>query len=392
MAKQFYIEEFKNFPKSVTDRIESSCFLVNEQLLKGNLEILASVRKRTGAKIFLALKAFAMHSTFPLIRRYLDGVCASGPIEAQLGYEKFRKEVHTYAPAYSDDDMDKVIRYSDTIIFNSIAQWKKYRGRIARSGKRIEIGLRVNPGYSEVETDLYNPAMPGSRLGMRPEDLKGEDLSGVDGLHFHALCEQNADTLVRVLGSFERHYGKYISRMRWVNFGGGHHITRKDYDVDLLVKTINDFKSRYGVEVHLEPGEAVALNTGVLVSTVLDVFSNKVNNAILDTSAEAHMPDVLAMPYQPNVIGAGKPGELKYTYRLGGLTCLAGDVIGDYSFAKQLKPGDRIIFLDMAHYSMVKTTTFNGIRHPSIALYNPKGRKVRIVRRFGYDDYKDRLS
>ncbi len=392
MAKQFYIEELKNFPKSVTDRVESPCFLVNEQLLKGNLEILASVRKRTGAKIFLALKAFAMHSTFTLIRRYLDGVCASGPIEAQLGYEKFRKEVHTYAPAYSDDDMDKVIRYSDTIIFNSIAQWKKYRGRIARSGRRIEIGLRVNPGYSEVETDLYNPAMPGSRLGMRPEDLKGEDLSGVDGLHFHALCEQNADTLVRVLGSFERHYGKYISRMRWVNFGGGHHITRKDYDVDLLVKTINDFKSRYWVEVHLEPGEAVALNTGVLVSTVLDVFSNKVNNAILDTSAEAHMPDVLAMPYQPNVIGAGKPGELKYTYRLGGLTCLAGDVIGDYSFAKPLKPGDRIIFLDMAHYSMVKTTTFNGIRHPSIALYNPKGRKVRIVRRFGYDDYKDRLS
>ncbi len=393
MAKKFYLDELDNFPESVTGRIESPCFLVSEGLLKKNLEALSNVKRMTGAKVFLALKGFAMFSTFPMIRRYLDGVCASGPIEARLGHDEFRKEVHTYAPAFSDEDMRKTIRYSDTIIFNSIAQWKKYRGMIARSGKGIEVGLRVNPGYSEVETDLYNPALPGSRLGMQPEELRGEDLRGVDGLHFHALCEQNADTLVRVLRSFERLYGEHIPRMKWVNFGGGHHITRKDYDVDLLAKTINGFKKKYGVQVHIEPGEAVALNAGVLVATVLDVVRNKkVDNAILDTSAEAHMPDVLAMPYRPNIIGAGRPGEQRHTYRLGGLTCLAGDVIGDYSFAKPLRPGDRLVFLDMAHYSMVKTTTFNGIRHPSIALYDPERNRVRVVRRFGYADYRNRLS
>jgi carboxynorspermidine decarboxylase len=392
MEKQFFLEELKNFPKTVTDRIESPCFIVNDALLKKNLETLSSVKKRTGAKIFLALKAFAMYSTFPLISRYLDGVSASGPIEARLGCEEFKKEVHTFATAYSDQDMKDVVRYSDTIIFNSIAQLEKYRGMVKKSGKKIDIGLRVNPGYSEVEVDLYNPARPGSRLGVSPQDLEGADLEGVDGLHFHALCEQNADVLVRVLKSFEKLYGKYIPRMKWVNFGGGHHITRSDYDVDLLVRTINDFKKRYGVQVYLEPGEAVALNTGALVATVLDVIHNKVDNAILDTSAEAHMPDVLAMPYRPNIIGAGKPGEQRYTYRLGGVTCLAGDIIGDYSFARPLRPGDRLVFLDMAHYSMVKTTTFNGIRLPSIALYSPGTKKVRIVKRFGYETYRDRLS
>jgi carboxynorspermidine decarboxylase len=333
-----------------------------------------------------------MHSTFPLISKHLDGVCASGPIEARLGCEKFGKEVHTFAPAYSKYDIKEVIKYSTTIIFNSISQWKRYRGEIEASGKKVEIGLRVNPGYSEVETDLYNTTLPGSRLGINASDLEGEDLTGVDGLHFHALCEQNADALVRVLKSFEKKYGKYIYRMKWVNFGGGHHITRSDYDVELLVSTINSFKKRYGVQVHLEPGEAVALNCGVLVSTVLDVFNNGIDIAVLDTSAEDHMPDVLAMPYRPNIIGAGNPGEHRYTYRLGGLSCLAGDVVGDYSFPRRLKPSDRIVFLDMAHYSMVKTTMFNGVRHPSIAIYNPKSGKVRVVRRFGYKDYKDRLS
>jgi carboxynorspermidine decarboxylase len=319
-------------------------------------------------------------------------VSASGPIEAQLGYEKFGKEVHTFAVAYSDRDMEKVIRYSDVIIFNSVAQWKKYRNTIARSGKRIEVGLRVNPGRSEMKTDLYNPTLSGSRLGANPNDLEGVDLAGIDGLHFHALCEQNADVLVRLLKSFERRYSDQIPRMKWVNFGGGHHITRSDYDVELLIRTINGFKKRYGVQVHLEPGEAVALNAGVLVSTVLDVVHNGMDIAILDTSAEAHMPDVLAQPYRPNIIGAGKPGELKHTYRLGGLTCLAGDVVGDYSFSRRLKPSDRLVFLDMAHYSMVKTTTFNGIRLPSIALYSKRTGRVRVVRRFGYGDYRDRLS
>ncbi len=391
MESDLYLGELKNFPRSVTGRIDTPCFIVNEDLLKKNLEILSDVRARTGAKILLALKAFAMHSTFPTARRYLDGVCASGPIEARLGSEKFGREVHTFAVAYSDSDMNDAIKYSDVIIFNSIAQWKKYRSRIAKSGKKIEVGLRVNPGWSEVKTDLYNPAIPGSRLGVTAADLKGEDLEGIDGLHFHALCEQNADVLVRVLKSFERLYSSYIPKMKWVNFGGGHHITRKGYDRDLLVRTINDFKKRYGVQVHLEPGEAVALNCGVLVSTVLDIVHNGIDIAILDTSAEAHMPDVIAQPYRPNIIGAGKPGELKYTYRLGGLTCLAGDIIGDYSFNKRLRPGDRLVFLDMAHYTMVKTTTFNGIKHPSIILYGRR-RGIRTVREFGYKDYRDRLS
>ncbi|MDE1767997.1 MAG: carboxynorspermidine decarboxylase [Candidatus Micrarchaeota archaeon] len=376
----------------MTDSIETPCFVVNEGLLRNNLEVLSTVKKRTGAKVLLALKAFAMHSTFPLLSRYLDGVCASGPIEAQLGYEKFRKEVHTYSPAYSSEDIKKAVKYSDTIIFNSISQWEKYRTTIKKSKKRIEVGLRVNPGWSEVETDLYNPVIPGSRLGVLPKDLEGQDLTGIDGLHFHALCEQNSDVLTRVLKSFEKSYGKYIKQMKWINFGGGHHITRKDYDVELLIKTINDFKKKYKVQVHIEPGEAVALNAGVLVSTVLDVVHNGVDIAILDTSAEAHMPDVLAQPYRPNIIGAGKLGEQKYAYRLGGMTCLAGDIIGDYSFAKRLKPGDRLVFLDMAHYSMVKTTTFNGVRHPSIALHNPDTGKTMIIKRFGYRTYADRLS
>jgi carboxynorspermidine decarboxylase len=392
MEGQSYEAAIKDFPDKMTSSVETPCFIVSEGALRRNLEILASVKRRTGAKVLLALKAFAMFSTFPLIRKYLDGVCASGPIEAQLGFEEFGKEVHTFAPAYSEADMKRVIRYSDTIIFNSIAQWKRHRGAIERSGKRIEVGLRINPGYSEVENRLYNPSAPGSRLGMAASDLDGDDLDGIDGLHFHSLCEQNSDVLVRVLRSFEKRCGKYIPRMKWINFGGGHHITRKGYDTGLLVRTVNDFRRRYGVQVNIEPGEAVVLNAGVLVATVLDIVHNRVDTAILDTSAEAHMPDVLAGPYRPEVIGAGRPGMRKHTYRLGGLTCLAGDVIGDYSFSKPLKTGDRIVFLDMAHYSMVKTTTFNGIRHPSLALYNPGTGKVRVVKKFGYDAYKERLS
>ncbi len=392
MPRDFHTSELRNFPAKVTSSVETPCFIVNEGLLRKNLEVLDSVRKRTGAKVLLALKAFAMHSTFPMMRGYLDGVCASGPIEARLGREKFAKQVHTFAPAYSEQDMKEVIRYSDTIIFNSIAQWKKYRGMIASSPRKIEVGLRVNPGHSEVKTDIYNPTLPGSRLGINARELEGEDLSGIDGLHFHALCEENSDVLVRVLRSFEKLYGRYIPRMKWINFGGGHHITRSDYDVGLLIRTINDFKKRNNVQVHLEPGEAVALNAGVLVSTVLDVVSNDMDIAILDTSAEDHMPDVLAQPYRPNIIGAARPKERRYTYRLGGLTCLAGDVIGDYSFPRRLRVSDRLVFLDMAHYSMVKTTMFNGVKHPSIAIYNPASGKVRIVRKFGYGDYERRLS
>ena len=393
MITDFDKEVLKDFPKDITDSIETPCYLINEGLIKKNCEVLDSVQQRTGAKILLALKAFALWSTFPLIRKHLLGVCASGPIEARLGWEEFGREVHTCAPAYSDGDMDEVINYSDRIIFNSIYQWEKYRDRIKVSGRAIEIGLRVNPGHSEVAVPLYNPCIPGSRFGIKPEDLAGEDLSGIDGLHFHALCEQNADVLGRVLTSFEQHFGRYIPLMKWVNFGGGHHITRIDYDLDTLCTTITAFRKRYNnIAVYLEPGEAVVLNTGVLVATVLDIVENDMAIAILDTSAEAHMPDVLAMPYRPTIIGAGNPGELPHTYRLGGITCLAGDVLGDYSFAESLKRGDRLVFLNMALYSFVKNTTFNGIRLPSLILYNPDNDSMRVVRRFGYEDYKNRLS
>lgn len=388
----FHTDALKDFPKKATDSVRTPCYMISEGVIRRNLGILDSVQRRTGVKILLALKAYALPATFPLIRKYLHGVCASGPIEARLGREEFGREVHTFAPAYSEEDMGEVIANSDYVIFNSLWQWKKYRGMAKATGKEIHAGLRVNPGHSEVQADLYNPAAPGSRLGVQPGDLEAEDLEGIDGLHFHAMCEQGADVLVRVLASFEKGFGKYLAGMKWVNFGGGHHITKRGYDVDLLCDTINGFRKRYpGVQVYLEPGEAVVLNAGVLVASVLDMVRNGMEIAILDTSAETHMPDVLAMPYTPDVIGAGKPGERKCDYRLGGISCLAGDVIGDYSFAQPLKRGDRLVFLDMALYSFVKNTTFNGIRLPSLALYDPEKGKVRVVREFGYADYKSRL-
>lgn len=393
MTEKFYKSFIKDFPEEITNSVETPCYLINSSVIERNCKVLNLVQERTGAKILLALKAFALPKVFPLISKYLYGVCASGPIEARLGYEDFGKEVHTFAPAYSDEDIKEVIKYSDHIIFNSLYMWKKYRDLIKNSGKKIEVGLRVNPQYSEVEVMLYNPCAPGSRFGVRAEELENEDLTGIDGLHFHALCEQNSDVFVRVLNSFEKLFGKYVGKMKWVNFGGGHHITRSDYDLDLLCNTINGFRKRYNnIEVYLEPGEAVVLNAGVLVSTVLDIVKNDMDIAILDTSAETHMPDVLAMPYTPNIIGAGKPGELPYTYRLGGISCLAGDVIGDYSFERPLKRGDRLVFLDMALYSFVKNTTFNGIKLPSIIVYTPENNKVEVVRRFGYEDYRMKFA
>ncbi len=389
-----------DFPKSATEHLEKTpCFIVSEAALRRNLEILASVKSKTGAKILMALKAFAMHSAFPIMREYLDGVCASGPNEARVGSTLFQKEVHTFGPAYSREGLEEILKYSDVIIFNSISQWKRYRATVAGSKRKVAIGLRINPMHAEIATDLYNPVLPEAGLGIMPGELEGEDLSGVEGLHFHALCEQDADVLVRVLASFEKHCGKYLQKMKWVNFGGGHHITRADYDVELLIRTINSFKQRYNVQVHLEPGEAIALNAGVLVSKVLDVIErkdstgkNNVQMAILDTSAETHMPDVLAMPYKPDILGCGEVGEKRYSYRLRGLTCLAGDIIGEYSFDEKLKVGDRLVFLDMAIYTMVKTTTFNGIGLPSIALLRIGKGKAEAVKDFGYKEYLERLS
>ena len=382
-----------DFPPAFTDRVETPCYLISEDVISRNCAILDTVQQRTGARVLLALKAFALPGLFPLIARTLHGVCASGPIEAQIGQEDFGREVHTYAPAFSPAQMERVIRYSDHIIFNSIGQWHQHRQAVLESGRRIEIGLRVNPGHSEVEVELYNPCRTGSRFGIAAEDLADTDLTGIDGLHFHALCEQNADVLVRVLASFEERFAEFLPGLKWVNFGGGHHITRDDYDLDLLIETVSSFRKRYNnIEVYLEPGEAVVLNGGVLVSTVLDILHNSPTIAILDCSAETHMPDVLAMPYRPHIAGAGRPDELAHTYRLGGISCLAGDIIGDYSFAAPLKAGDRLVLADMALYSFVKNTTFNGVELPSIYSFSREGGSLNLLKKFGYRDYRSRLA
>ena len=374
------------------DRVPTPCFVLDEAALKHNLSVLASVQDRTGCKILLALKGFAMFSVFPLIRETLFGVCASSPHEARLGREEFGGEVHAFAAAYSDKDMRQILAVSDHIVFNSFAQWERFRPMVRVSDRPVSCGIRVNPAHSEMEIPIYDPCAPCSRLGVLREQFEGQSLEGISGLHFHTLCEKNSDALERTLERFEDQFKEFIPQMKWINFGGGHHITRSDYDVDRLCRLISNFKSKYGKVVYLEPGEAVALNAGYLVATVLDIVHNEMNIAILDTSAATHMPDVLEMPYRPDIIGAGQPGEKSHTYRLAGLSCLAGDIIGDYSFDRPLAPGNKLVFCDMAHYSMVKTNTFNGIQLPSIAIYQPETDNFSIIREFGYADFKGRLS
>ncbi|WP_025717504.1 carboxynorspermidine decarboxylase [Paenibacillus sp. 1-18] len=372
--------------------LPSPCYLVDERLLVKNLEVLNSVQERTGCSILLALKGFSMFSTFPLVGKYLKGVTSSSLFEARLGREKMDKEVHVYAPAYVDSEFDELLEYVDHIVFNSFDQLKRFKSRVQGvTSKKIDIGIRVNPEYSEIETPLYDPCYNNSRMGVTLANFRPEDLDGVDGIHFHTMCEQNSDTLERTIKVVDEKFGPYIKQMKWLNFGGGHHVTREDYDVDTLVRCIQYFQDKYGVQVYLEPGEAIALNTGYLVATVLDTMKNGMDIAILDTSAECHMPDVLAMPYRPNIIGAGKPGEYAHTYRLGGLTCLAGDVIGDYSFKEPLKPGDKLVFCDMAHYTMVKNHMFNGVNLPAIASYNDE-EGIKVIRQFSYEDFSSRLS
>ena len=371
--------------------VPSPSFVVDERLLIKNLELLKSIQDQTNCDILLALKGFSMWSTFPIVRNYLKGITSSSLFEARLGFEEFGKEVHAYAPAYADHEIDEYLQYIDHIVFNSFDQLHRHKAKVKASNKPISIGLRVNPGYSEVETPLYDPCYLNSRLGIPFESFRPMELEDVEGIHFHAMCEQGADVLERILFHFEEKYGEYLHQMKWVNFGGGHHITREGYDVELLVKLINRIQNKYNVKVILEPGEAIALNTGYLVATVLDTIKNGMDLAILDTSATCHMPDTLEMPYRPMIIGSGLPNEKKHTYRLGGMTCLAGDVIGDYSFDEPLKPGDTLVFTDMAHYTMVKTHMFNGVNLPSICLYNEKD-GLHIIRTFQYEDYKGRLS
>jgi carboxynorspermidine decarboxylase len=372
--------------------LPTPCYIVDERLLIKNLEILQSVQDRTGCSILLAQKGFSMFSVYPLIGRYLKGVTSSSLFEAKLGFEEMGKEVHVYAPAYVEDEFDELMKCSDHIVFNSFDQWNKFKSRVkAFTGKNIECGIRVNPEYSEIGTPIYNPCYTNSRLGVTLANFRPDELEGIDGLHFHTMCEQNSDTLERTIKVVDEKFGKHIKNVKWLNMGGGHHITRPDYDIEALVRSILYFMDKYGVKVYLEPGEAIALNTGFLVSSVLDVVDNGMKTAILDASAACHMPDVLEMPYRPNIIGAGKPAEYDFTYRLGGNTCLAGDIIGDYSFRRPLKAGDRLVFCDMAHYTMVKNNTFNGVNLPSIALYN-EAEGFRIVKGFGYKDFKMRLS
>ncbi|MCX7923150.1 MAG: carboxynorspermidine decarboxylase [Clostridia bacterium] len=372
--------------------LPSPCYIVDERLLKKNLEILHSVQERTGCSILLALKGFSMHSVFPLVGKYLKGITSSSLFEARLGYEKMGKEVHIYAPAYVDRDFDEIMKYCDHIVFNSFDQWNKFKDKVkSDTSKKIECGIRVNPEYSEIKTPIYNPCYKNSRLGVTLSNFRPDELEGIDGLHFHTMCEQNSDTLERTIKVVDEKFGEYIKKMKWLNMGGGHHITRPDYDIETLIRSILFFKDKYGVDVYLEPGEAIALNTGYLVSTVLDIVDNGMKVAILDASAACHMPDVLEMPYRPNIIDAGMPDEYAYTYRLGGNTCLAGDIIGDYSFKQPLKPGDKLIFCDMAHYTMVKNNMFNGVNLPAIALYSEE-EGIKVVREFMFEDYSSRLS
>ncbi len=377
---------------SILRQAPSPAYVVHLGELEKNLAILQEVGEASGAKILMALKGFAMFSTFPLIKRYLSGVCASGPHEARLGAQEFGGSVHTYAAGFKEPDVRECLLHSDHLVFNSFAQWQRFRPLVEASARSVSVGLRVNPEVSTGSVPLYDPCAPGSRLGILADEFRGQSLEGIEGLHFHTLCEQDSDALELTLRGFEQRFGQYLGGLKWVNFGGGHHITRDDYDRERLIRLVRDFKQRYGLDVFLEPGEAVALNTGLLVAEVVDILEREHPVAILDTSATAHMPDVLEMPYRPGIIGAGDPGEKSHTYSLGGMTCLAGDVIGDWSFDEPLRIGDRLAFTDMAHYTMVKNTTFNGIQLPAIAVYEPETDQVRVVREFAYEDYRNRLS
>ena len=383
---------FHNFDPS---RVPSPCYVVDEVAVENNLRILQRVQQESGAKVLLALKAFSMFSLAPLIDRYLSGICASGLFEARLGYGEYGGQVHTFCVAYKEEELSEILSISDHLVFNSYSQWQQFQPLIQEAKQQrpeLQFGLRINPQHSEGTTPLYDPCAPFSRLGITRNELSGHSLNGISGLHFHTLCEQDFAPLDRTLAVIEEQFGDLLHKMQWVNFGGGHHITREGYPVDALVKRIVDFQNTYSVQVYLEPGEAVALHSGVLVSEVLDLTYNGMDLAIVDTSATCHMPDTLEMPYRAEIFGAAEKAKKAHTYRIGGQTCLAGDVMGDYSFDKPLQIGQRLMFDDMAHYTMVKTNTFNGIGLPAIAIWNSDTDHIRLVKEFGYDEFKNRLS
>jgi carboxynorspermidine decarboxylase len=366
--------------------------VIEENKLLDNLRLLKKVREEASVDILVALKGMAFWHYFPLMKQYLSGACASSVNEARLIFEEMGVKSHTYAPAYSEADFEQLLGLSKTISFNSLSQWKKFKSKMLQHPE-IKAGLRINPGYSEIETDIYNPAVPGSRLGIPIEQMPQTLPEGISGLHFHVMCEQDSFVLERVLNVVEEKFGHLLKQAKWLNMGGGHHITRSDYDVEHLIALLKGFKLRYpNLKVILEPGEAVGWQTGFLLATVLDVVeSGGVKTAILDVSFSAHMPDTLEMPYKPVIRGAGNPDEYPYTYRMGGATCLAGDFMGDYSFPKELRTDDQLIFEDMIHYTMVKTTLFNGVKHPHIGKIDSDG-EFTLLRSVGYEEYKLRLS
>ena len=368
---------------------QTPCYVIDSGLLEDNLRILRGVADRAGCKILLAQKAFSAFAFYPLIARYLDGTTASGLYEARLGREEMGGEVHIFSPAYTDNDFAEILQICDHIVFNSFAQWEKFRERALACGKSC--GMRVNPEHSTQQHGIYDPCAAGSRLGVTAQNFRADMLEGLDGLHFHTLCEQDADALEETFAAFEKKFGQFLPRMKWLNLGGGHHITKSGYDTERLVVLIKRIKTKYGVEVYLEPGEAVALNAGFLVGEVIDIVENGgIRNAVLDASAACHMPDVIEMPYRPPVLGSGRAGEKAYDYRLSGPTCLAGDIIGDYSFDKPLTVGSRIVFGDMAIYTMVKNNTFNGTPLPSI--YKSSAGTLQLIKKFTYQNFKTRLS
>ena len=370
--------------------LPSPCYVVDEGRVVHNLQILRKVIDASGCRILLAQKAFSMFALYPLIGQYLHGTTASSLHEARLGREHMGGETHIFSPAYVADEFEQIVSLCDHLVFNSFYQWHKF-GPVAQAAGR-SCGLRINPQCSTQQHPIYDPCAPGSRLGIRRAEFASQNLTGIDGLHFHCLCEQNADALATTLQAVEENFAELLPGMKWLNLGGGHHISREDYNTALLLECINRLQSKYGLTVYLEPGEAIALNAGFLVCTVIDIINTEALPVlVLDCSAACHMPDVLEMPYRPPLPGSGRVGEKPHSYRLAGPTCLAGDIIGDYSFDRPISRGNRLVFGDMAIYSMVKNNTFNGINLPAIALYK-RNKQLAIVKTFDYEDFKNRLS
>jgi len=373
-------------------KISSPCYVLEEALLRKNLELIADVQRRAGISIILALKGFSLWQTFPLVKQYLSGATASSLNEAKLIVEKMGCKAHTYAVAYLPDEFEEILNYSEQLVFNSIAQYKHFQPQIKAHSQKISCGIRVNPEYSEVEIELYNPATPGSRLGETEDKFQNGLPKGIEGLHFHTLCESTSYELEKTLTVFEKKFGHLLPQLKWVNMGGGHLITKKGYDLEHLIQLLSNFRKKHKVQIILEPGSAIAWETGNLYASVLDIHESRgIKTAILDVSFTCHMPDCLEMPYRPKIVGATDPIKGKLTYRLGGVSCLAGDYLTEYSFEKPLKIGDSIIFKDMMHYTLVKTNMFNGVKHPDIAILEENG-KLAIIRQFDYSDYQSRMG